>query len=327
MSFQDIRLLGEILRHYPFSEQAIAKGQRPLLERLKISPDHRAKIMSEDMTALGLKWQIYATPIPNDLVIPAYCIPDTDFGKLNSENGNEAYKAEGIGLNEGNLIRLSKACEIGRKYFENQWPHKFKAAILNTKDHLSFIEELHWLNRWRRVSHIEYEARPFLKQECKKRVDWRFQSLGVTVNLEVKYRPRDWARTVDGSENHAVKSSYFADVPDKFPSQNPGELNLVAFSSLAPIDRSLQEEINTFLTEYNTIDGVLVWSMNSQDGRLYEIQSVSQKALIETLFTGIDQEDAAYIGQVRYQQRVSNERRALRPEEVPDYLDRTYRGI
>lgn len=117
-------------------------------------------------------------------------------------------------------------------------------------------------------------CQPFHAAGCKKRVDWRFKSCGQIINLEVKYRPRDWVRHVDGPDFNIVMPEYYYDVPAKFPTRLPGELNLVAVSCPAPIDRSLRERTEVFLRNHTTIDGVLIWSQASSEVSPFEIHAL-----------------------------------------------------
>lgn len=172
------------------------------------------------------------------------------------------------------------------------------------------------------MTDIEYEAQPFLSAVCEKRVDWRFKSCGQTVNLEVKYRPRDWMRHADGPEFNIVMPDYFYDVPAKFPEKNQDELNLVAVSTPAPPDRSLRERTEILLREFPSIDGAVIWSQASSGGSPFEIHAIKDRELIRTLFTGGDLEDAAHIGIVRHLWRKRDERRAYRADEVPELLQK-----
>lgn len=76
-----------------------------------------------------------------------------------------------------------------------------------------------------------------------------------------------------------------------------------------------------------TVDGVLVWSMANAAGcPLFEIYSIHERELINSLFSGIDEEDAKYVGLVEHPWRNNEEGRSLRPEEVSGMLDQIIRG-
>ena len=312
----------EILRHYPWSKEAVKAGYVPVLRHIGAEPTQRAKILVEDMALIGCDWPIRSTPCSNEVILSHYDIPGTDFGRVDEDNVPESMKVHGSGLNWGSVIRLSKACEIGRKYFGSNWPHKFKRQLLNPKDHLSFVEEILWLNLWYGVSDVNYEAKPFRESGCEKQVDWQFRSCGQLINLEVKYRPKDWMRHVDGPEFNIVMPEYYYDVAAKFPSRRQDELNLVGVSSPAPIDRSLRERTEVFLRNHPFIDGILIWSQASTGNLPFEIHAIKHRNLIQTFFTGGDFEDAAHIGLIRHLWRKRDERRAYRGEEVPELLQK-----
>jgi len=318
----DLPEITEILRHWPWSKEVVQAGYVPVLTKMDIDPVERAKILVEDMATVGCAWPIRSTFASETVVLAHYEIPGTDFGKMDDDDASEVTKVHGSGLNWGSVVRLSKVCEVGRKYFGPDWPCNFKKQFLNPKDHLAFVEEILWLNLWLGISEIEHEAQPFHAVGCKKRVDWRFKSCGQTINLEVKYRPKDWMRHVDGPDFNIVMPEYYYDVPAKFPVRLPGELNLVAVSCPAPIDRSLRERTEVFLRAHPTIDGVLIWSQASSGESPFEIHALKHRDLIQTFFTGGDFEDAAHIGIVRHLWRKRDERRAYRADEVPELLQK-----
>lgn len=175
-----------ILSHYPWSKEAVSQGFKPLLTEMEIDAPQRAALLVEDMETIGCDWPIKSEFVAENTVLSHYEIPNSDFGKIDDIDVQQAYTAHGSGLNWGSVIRLSKACEIGRRYFGSEWPAKFKGPLMDPKDHLPFIEELLWLNVWHGVSEIEREASPFQAIGSKKRIDWRFKASGQTINLEVK---------------------------------------------------------------------------------------------------------------------------------------------
>jgi hypothetical protein len=314
----DPALLAAILKTHPWTHEAVARGFKPILTEQ--DAHSRVAILIEDMTAIGCNWPIRSRLLDENTVLAYYDVPGTDFGKLDSDDVDESQKAHGIGLNWGSLLRLSKVCVIARTYFGTDWPRRFKKRFLNGKDHFSFIEEMLWLGLWRGVSNVEYETRPFLNKGFRKRIDLRFDACDQKINLEIKFRPKDWMRHVDGPEHNIVMPGYFYDVPDKFPCRNDGELNLVGLTALAAIDRSLRERIQILLRENPFIDGVIVWAHASVEGSpSFEIHS-AKKHLVDTLFAGGTQEDLAHLGLVSHLWRKRDERRAYRAEEVPQLL-------
>lgn len=312
-NFHNVELLEKILCEYPWDKEALSNGATPTLDR--DTARRRAVFLAEDACLLGIDWPIRATGGDHSLFLPYYDIPGTDFGATDDDKAKEVEKAHGFGLNWGSLVRLSKACEIGRLKFCTDWPAKFKGQLTNPKDHLSIVEELLWLGLWHQTEALEREARPFQHLGHAKRVDWRFDCCGQIINLEIKYRPRDWMRQVDGSKFSRVFDSYYHDVPGKFPARNDGELNIVGISSLAAEDRHWSLVTEKLLKTHSEIDAVILWAHHTDSGGPFRIHSL-KKGFVELFFTGGTLEDAAHFGLVRHLWRNRNERRAIRAEEA-----------
>jgi hypothetical protein len=312
-NFKNVELLEKILREYPWDEEALSNGATPTLDL--DTARRRAIILAEDAGSLGIDWPIRVTGGEHNLLLPYYDIPGTEFGATDSATAKEVEKAHGFGLNWGSLVRLSKACEIGRTQFGDEWPTKFKGQLTNPKDHLSIVEEILWLGLWQQTRALEREARPFQRLGNTKRVDWRFDCCGQIINLEIKYRPRDWIRHVDGSKFSRVFDSYYHDVPAKFPTRNEGELNIVGISSLASEDRHWSLVTEKLLKTHTEIDAVILWAHHTESGGPFRIHSL-KKDFIDLFFTGGTVEDAAHFGLVRHLWRSRDERRAMRAEEA-----------
>jgi hypothetical protein len=153
----------------------------------------------------------------------------------------------------------------------------------------------------------------------KKNIDWRFSCCSQLLNLEVKYRRRDWVGIVDGPHFSRDFDSYFEDCDGKFGAQKNGELNVIGVSTLAPPDDGLRRTIERFLKTHSYVDGIILWSFHAPSGESAEIHS--RKAdLINLLFTGGDSEDRLRVSPIRHLWRKSSERRALRPAEFPEEL-------
>jgi hypothetical protein len=320
-NLNNVQVIAEILRTHPWTPNAVSLGFKPILSETEA--EARAAIIVEDMARIGCDWPIRSRPIDSHMMLTYYDVPGTDFGRHNDSAADEVYRASGIGLNWGSIIRLSKVCVLGRKFFGEDWSVRFKGKLLNRKDHFSFIEEISWLGLWYALTDVTYEGSPFLAQGFGKKIDLVFTSCGQKVNLEVKFRPKDWMRHVDGPDFNIVMPSFFYDVPDKYPARNEGELNLVGLTVLAAVDRSLRERIQTLLKENPNIDGVVVWSNAPGDDKTpFEIHSANNLPLIRTMFSGGDLEDQAHLGLVTHLWRKRNERRAFRADEVPELLRR-----
>ena len=293
-------------------------AQQPIL-----SPDEariRAIWLVEDMTKIGLRISVKAFPVDDKIWVPYYEIPQSEFGQEQgsaSEPVHDTLTAHGSGLNWGDLVRLSKVCKIGHTLIPGLWPHKFKAKLLG--EHNSCVHELLWLARFKNPKDIEPEPRPFAG--CKKGPDWRFKSDSQPINLEVKYRPGDWVRQVDGAVFSPARPGLFYEVAEKFPTRNIGELNIVALTVLGPIEPSLLAATDRFLTATPTVDAVFIWSESPGNGPTTAVQPADGN-FARNFFNEGDVEDRCYIGVIRHLWRKSEERRPVRPEEVPELLSR-----
>jgi hypothetical protein len=229
----------------------------------------------------------------------------------------DVYKAAGPGLNCGHLLRLSKACKIARTFLKKAWPGTFATRLRDPNDHLAVVEELLWLGYWHRVKNVQRSYKQSGASD--KNVDWRFTCCDQIINLEVKYRRRDWVGIVDGPYFSRDFDSYFEDCQGKFGPQKDGELNVIGITTLAPPDAGLCRAIDRFLTNHPYADAIILWSFHAPGGDRPEIHS-AKADLIRVLFTGGDAEDGLRISPIRHLWRKSEERRALRPAEIPEAL-------
>jgi hypothetical protein len=295
---------------------AFPGAEQPVLEKSEAIA--RARMVWEDMAAIGLPLQLkyWLMPIRGDKAagIPSYFLPGSQFNLNAPEDTDDIYKAEGPGLNCGDFLKLSKACKLGRTYLRKAWPKTFSSRLRDPNDHPAVVEEMLWLGYWLSLEGVtpSYRQNP----TTKKNVDWRFRSCGQTINLENKYRRRDWVGRVDGPYFSRDFDSYFQDCEGKFGPQKDGELNIIGISTLAPPDAGLRRAIGRFLERNPEVDAIIFWSYHSPRGETPEIHS--QKAdLIKLLFTGGDEEDHVRMSPIQHLWRKSDERRALRPGEFP----------
>ena len=176
--------------------------------------------------------------------------------------------------------------------------------------------------RFKRPKDIVLEPRPF--RDCMKGPDWRFKSDSQPINLEVKYRPGDWVRQVDGPQFSPARPHMFYEVSKKFPIRNDGELNLVAVTVIGPIDSTLLAATDKFLSDTPTVDAVFFWSESPGDGPDTAIRPPDSN-FARSFFNEGDSEDRCYIGVIRHLWRNSEERRSVRAEEVPELVSRLAR--
>jgi len=278
----------------------------------------RALIVYEDMTKVrfDLQLEYWRVELPDyqSIGIPAYKLIGSQFDPDAPVDSPDVYKAAGPGLNCGNLLRLSKACKVGRAIVKKEWPNTFATRLRDPNDHLAVVEELLWLGYWQPVKDLRRSFKQ--SEESKKNIDWRFNCCSQVINLEVKYRRRDWVGIVDGPYFSRDFDSYFEDCEGKFGPQKDGELNIVGVSTLASPDDGLRRTIERFLKTHPYVDAIILWSFHAPNGESPEIHS-RQADLIKLLFTGGDSEDRLRISPIRHLWRKSEERRALRPAELP----------
>lgn len=298
------------MRYNPLTPELIEKGGRPFLDENKAA--HRAKLVVEVATKLRLDWKIQGVPLTNGLWIPIYEIPGSQFGKSDEDDVEECFRAHGVGLNWGGLHRFARACEVGFRLFPKTFPRSFTKKLRSASDHIATVEEICWLDAWHNPTEIVPE---FSFPNSSKSVDWRFNSCGLTINLEVKYRPRDWMRRVDGPEYNKVKQGYYRDTHQKFSESRSNEINLVALSSYCEPDYWWRKETESLINSEFNIHGVVMWcpSLSSRLGP-FTVVAKNQK-LVETLLNRKD-EDSQHLVLIRHLWRKSEERREARIDEM-----------
>lgn len=281
----------------------------------------RARMVWEDMATIGFSLELKYWPMSirgdEAACIPSYLLRGSQFNLNAPESTDDIYKAEGPGLNCGDFLKLSKACKLGRTHLGKAWPKAFSSRLRDPNDHPAVIEELLWLGYWRSLK----GASPSYRQNPanNKNVDWRFKACDQPINLENKYRRRDWIGRVDGPYFSRDFDSYFQDCEDKFGPQKDGELNIIGIATLAPPDAGLRRAIGRFLDGHQEVDAIIFWSYHAPRGETPEIHS-PKADLIKLLFTGGDEEDHLRMSPIQHLWRKSDERRALRPGEFPKEL-------
>lgn len=282
----------------------------------------RAAMVHNDMETvrfalrLGTSWPVQTQSI-DPIWIPSYALEGTMYGPEADPDGDNNRDAAGPLISCGEFVRLSKACMLGRRLLPSgDWPQKFASKLRDPQQHLPTIEEILWLGRWNSPERIEmsYKQIPSGKD-----IDWRFTCCDIKINLEVKYRLRDWQGIVDGPHFSRNFDSYFDDVLGKFGPRPDGDLNVVGITTFTPPDRGLQECTQRFLENHAEIDAVIFWSIHDPKGKRPDIHA-RQPDLIKMLFKGADREDDLFCAPIRHLWRKSDERRAMRPAEAMDAI-------
>lgn len=272
--------------------------QRVLGERLPTSEANlRAAYLIEDAPKLGCDLRLYwmKSGLPTERHWYFYQFGASSFGAdLKGSWNSETQKAIGFGLNWGDLFTLAKVVKLARQLWGPGWATRkqFRNRQAGFDDHISMVEELWWLGQWHAPSDVQIEPCPFA--DCEKPVDWQFSSCTQVINLEVKYRPRDWIRLVDGDlyfDRPNFPNDYFDDVSKKFPRRNAGQFNLLALTLIAPTTREFRRGVSAFLEANPTLDGVVFWSLGENHLPKPQHQLRKDAKVVEMLLKPIEPED------------------------------------
>lgn len=279
----------------------------------------RARMVYEDMMAvdfplcLDCGWPVQF-PGAETIWIPSYQLPEAGYGPIIDPEGENGRDAAGPLLSCGEFIRLSRACKLGRDILTpKRWPIQLKTRLQASEHHLAVIEEIVWLGRWHSPRYVKMTYRH--NPETNNDVDWRFNSCGQVINLEVKTRRRDWMGVTDGTCFSRDFDSYFEDLEGKFGPQKNGELNIVAVTTFAPPEASLRRCTTRFLDTHPEIDAVVFWSLHQPNGDGLEIHA-KEPDRIRLFLKGPEREDELFVAPIRHLWRNREERRALRADEA-----------
>ncbi len=302
-----------------YLERTPSGWRNPLLTKEEAAV--RASVVCAAMDEIGLNLEIKTFPAPTpygvDIEVAYYDLPMSEYGQEKpDETGCATRTTCGSGYTWGDVFQLSKACIVGARLLPAEvWPMAFKED-LTTNRHYACIQELLWLGKFKQPEGVQHAAKPFCN--CKKDVDWRFKCQSQVINLEVKYRPADWTKLVDGPRISPSRVEDFHDVRGKFPVKNADELNLLGVTSMAPLDASLEKACNDLLKEMPTLDGVLVWTHAPENG--YTAIYSEQRGYVRLFFNEGDREDRMFYPAIFHQWEHSAHRRGKLAAEVNQEL-------
>jgi hypothetical protein len=236
--------------------------------RGRLEPDEanrRARMLLEDVPRLtGGRLQLRCIVRADSEVWPYYVF--TNFQRR-PDLLNPALRirsaAVGYGLSWGDLVTLSKTIKFARQQWGELWVRPFRERMRHFPIHISTVEELWWLSLWQSPLHIERECAfcaPYWRS-----VDWRFETQGVAINLEIKYHANDWLRFVDPVAYPKLLDSYFRTLPGKFPARVAGQVNLVGMTLMGSLGARLRHRAESFLKSHPALDGFLFWSVARRD--------------------------------------------------------------
>jgi hypothetical protein len=153
-----------------------------------------------------------------------YYVYGTPFGTVKKlpvdvSDPAHAFTSDGIGLNMGCPIRLSRALDVlfSLKPEDRKEP---LAQIRARKNHFACVEELLWLTLWHEQTEVSRggELVPQIGGNKVGDVDWFFFSNATPIFLEAKFRPTDWMRNPDcGGE--IIDEGFFGKIGHKFPTE------------------------------------------------------------------------------------------------------------
>jgi hypothetical protein len=124
-------------------------------------------------------------------------------------------------------------------------------------EHLTAVQEFLALGRWRRPASV---VPHFQATNNGKDVDWKFETDGTTVLLEVKFRRTDWRR----GHPETVKFNFanlFEEIDAKLPGSRPGLLRVAHVVLVQPPDRALLVAAKKF-SQSPAVDAVIIESIN-----------------------------------------------------------------
>ena len=224
----------------------------------------RAPMVVEDMAAIGFPLSlevergIAKSLHQRGLRIPIqYHIPDTRW-TVNRKDPRNAL--EGTHLDKGDLLRLSKVCELGRSLLPNDWPHRFADQLNNVSEHLDAVNEVWWLGRFNDPKEVK---KLDTKTQKIKSPDWSFsvgcEGTNLRLRVEVKRRCSDTKRHLAFSE----ETNLFDKISPKFSQRSLAELNIAAVTTFSQIDNTVTEMTARWLENEQNLDAVILWSEQS----------------------------------------------------------------
>jgi hypothetical protein len=204
-------------------------------------------------------------------------------------SSNVRANAIGYGLNWGDLVTLSKVVKFARQTWGEYWVRQFRERMKHFNNHTSTVEELWWLGLWDSPVNVKKEFA--FCASCWRTVDWQFETQGVVVNLEIKYRMNDWLRFVDTASYATLLDSYFDTLAEKFPAKVAGQVNLVGMTLLGSLGAELRNRAAAFLQSHPALDGFLFWSIARRDLPGCECVLRAASEFVRGLLRPADEED------------------------------------
>lgn len=283
-SFPNLR--SEVL---PFNLRTVHAALRGRLEGGEAA--RRARMLLEDVPRLtGGRLRLRYVESANSEIWPFYVFTNHEYRPdYFSPAFHFRARAVGYGLNWGDLVTLSKVVKFARQMWGEYWVRQFRERMKHFGNHISTVEELWWLGLWKSPIHVQRECAfcaPYWRT-----VDWQFETQGVVINLEVKYRNHDWLRFMDLVSYMSQLDSYFDTLAEKFPAKVAGQVNLVGITLLGSLGALLRNRTRAFLESHPALDGFLFWSIARRDLPGCECVLRPSSGFVRELLRPADEED------------------------------------
>ncbi len=190
-----------------------------------------------------------------------YFIPGTNYGGYiappsNPLERNFVASVDGSGLNFGSLIRLKHALATLLKLpiDEQQEPRQ---QLSQSCSHLAAVEELIWAGIWVPPVVVTHPSVGVQKSH-----DWLIKFPEVILNLECKFVPSTWAKTVDGEEFELMRGVFAGKASAQLPNPPPaGTINATAISGIWVVNDDFRRLCWSELTMFPNVAVIIYGSL------------------------------------------------------------------
>ena len=194
-----------------------------------------------------------------------YFVPGTGWVTFNKASKNPIAPEfvsvnDGVGLNLGCPVRLARALELLSALPEEERAECVEGLRARTK-HLAAIEELLWMAVWHGGGN---PRRGGATQGSARNVDWFLTVDGITIFLEVKFRPADWPRLTDQGTHRPMDGFLLGKAAEQFARKKTVlTRNLVGVTGFDEPSDLLASICEEELTKNDHVHAVLYRTMRS----------------------------------------------------------------
>lgn len=217
-----------------------------------------------------------------------YFVPDSGWGSAKPYPADPLDKnfvncTDGFGLNLGCPLRLKRALEILDSLAESE-KKEATQNLANTTKHLATVEELLWLDIWKRPDKItRSEGSPGRTH------DWIVVIGAATIRQECKHRPVDWARLSDGNDFKPMEGFLLGKATKQLPNPpEPNTLNIVGVTGMKGVDDNFRKLVAGELSRSRNVEAIIyrsyaneiaIFSLNECAAQALESLVAPQQAL------------------------------------------------